>query len=118
MNATTTGTIDATAMSGSYDTPVDHDWFAVSLVAGHSYTFSAVGTSGTLNDVAIDLRDANRDILNSSDAAVDGGVGGTASFTYTATATGTEYLPTSAGGRNYTSLTGNYQITATDTTPT
>src|SRR5581483_8549826 len=78
------GTIDATAMAGSYDSSADHDWYAVSLTASHTYAFTAKGISGTLNDVAIDLRDANRNILNASGAAVDSGPGGTASFTYAA----------------------------------
>src|SRR5713226_9942499 len=112
MNGTVTNTIDAAAMSGSFSTSFDHDWFAVSLVAGHSYSFSAHGTSGTLNDVAIDLQNSSRNIQNAG--MVDGGVNGTASFTYTATATGTFYLAISAGGSNPASLTGNYQISATD----
>ena len=42
MNGTVTNTIDAAAMSGSFSTSFDHDWFAVSLVAGHSYSFSVI----------------------------------------------------------------------------
>jgi Ca2+-binding RTX toxin-like protein len=113
MNGTVSNTIDAAAMSGSFSTSFDHDWFAVSLVAGHSYSFSAHGTSGSLNDVAIDLQNSSRSIQNSQ-GVVDGGVNGTASFSYTAAATGTLYLAISGGGNSPASLTGNYQISATD----
>src|SRR5207248_1696376 len=78
----------------------------------HSYTFTAIGSTGTpLSDLAMDLRDANGNILVS---VVDGGVNGAASLSRTATATGTDYLAISAGGSNPASLTGNYQITAID----
>jgi hypothetical protein len=104
------GKIDATPMSGSFDTSLDHDWYAVNLIAGAHYTFTAVGTSGTLNDVAIDLTDANRNIVNSQ-GLVDGGPNGTATFTYTATTTGTFYLAVGAGGSDPADQLGNYNIT-------
>jgi hypothetical protein len=107
------GSIDATPMSGSFDTSLDHDWFAVNLTAGHHYTFSAVGATGGLNDVAIDLSDASRNILNSQ-GVVDGGTNGTATFTYTAAATGTFYLAIGAGGSNPADLLGGYEVTAID----
>jgi hypothetical protein len=107
------GRINGAPESGSFNTSLDHDWFAVSLVAGHSYTFSAQGTSGSLNDVAIDLRDSSRAILDRQ-GVVDAGANATSSFTYTATSSGTEYLDISAGGNNTAGLSGDYQITATD----
>ena len=39
------GTIDAVPVNGSFDTSLDHDWFAVNLTAGHNYAFSAQGLS-------------------------------------------------------------------------
>jgi hypothetical protein len=108
----TTGRIDGMPESGSFDTSLDHDWLAVSLIAGHHYTFSAFGTDD-LNDVAIDLRDSSRTILDGQ-GVVDGGVAHLSSFTYTATSSGTEYLDISAGGSNPASLAGGYQITVTD----
>jgi len=39
MNGLVFGSIDAAAASGSFDPSFDHDWFAVSLTAGHSYVF-------------------------------------------------------------------------------
>src|SRR5262249_50782521 len=59
INGTASGAIDATPMSGSFNTALDHDWFAVSMTAGHVYSFSAFATSGSLDDLAIDLVDAN-----------------------------------------------------------
>ena len=66
-----------------------------------------------MNDVAIDLRDSSRTILDSQ-GVVDAGAHATSSFTYTATSSGTEYLEISAGGNNPASLTGDYQVTVTD----
>ena len=109
----TTGVLGVTPMAGSFDTSLDHDWIAVTLEAGHHYTFSALGTSGSLNDVAIDLRDTNRNILNSQ-GVVDGGPNGTATFTYTAAATGTVYLDVTAGGSNAANLLGFYQASFID----
>src|SRR5579883_157534 len=110
----TTGNIDSTPMSGSFNKSVDHDWYAIPLFAGHHYTFSAAsaGTFG-LTDVAIDLSDANRNILNSQ-GVVDSGANGTATFTYTATTTGKVYLDVAAGGSNAANLLGEYQVSVTD----
>jgi hypothetical protein len=118
MGGTTTGRIDGMPESGSFDTSLDHDWFAVSLIAGHVYTFSAQATPGpsdNLNDVAIDLRNSSRTILDSQ-GVVDAGANASSSFTYTATNSGTEYLDISGGGNNPAGLTGNYRITLVDTT--
>jgi hypothetical protein len=81
-----TGKIDAVPISGSANTTFDHDWYKVTLTANHSYTFSAVGTSGTLNDVAADLRDSSGTLKTS---VVDSGVNGTATFSYTPSASDT-----------------------------
>ena len=110
------GRINGTPESGSFDTSLDHDWWAVSLVAGHTYTFSAeivAATSDTLNEVAIDLRDSSRTILNSQ-GVVDAGPVFQTRFTYTAISSGTKYLDISAGGSNPASLIGNYQVFVTD----
>ena len=113
INGTISNTIDPTPMAGSANTSFDHDWFAVNLTSGHSYTFSAHGTSGTLNDVAIDLRDSSNAIVDPS-GVVESGVGGTATFNYTASGTATYYLAISAGGSYYLTATGGYSISADD----
>src|ERR1700712_4013510 len=84
-NGGTFGSIDAAPESGSFDTSLDHDWFAVSLIAGHDYVFSGLAMlgSGSLNDVAVALRDSSRNILDSQ-GVVDSGSAGS-SFSYTAT---------------------------------
>src|SRR5690349_16916341 len=105
-------TSDAVPMSGSANTSFDHDWYKVTLTAGHSYSFSAQGTSGTLNDVAIDLRDTGGS--NFVTSVIDGGVNGTARFNYTPSLSGTYYFAISAGGSNPASLTGNDSISVTD----
>jgi hypothetical protein len=107
------GTIDAVPETGSFDTSLDHDWFAVSLIAGRDYVFSAMPISGTLNDVAIALRDSSRTILNSQ-GVVDAGPNLTSRFTYAATSSGTAYLDISAGGNNPASQTGQYFVTYAD----
>ncbi|MGO9740455.1 MAG: putative Ig domain-containing protein [Roseiarcus sp.] len=116
MNGTITNAIDAVPESGSANMSFDHDWFSAHLVAGHSYTFSATGTSGTLNDVAIDLRDASGEIVNSENV-VDGGPNGSPSFIFTPSTSGAYFLAISAGGSNPAALTGSYQINATDNAP-
>src|SRR5712671_6266458 len=113
MNGTVSGTIEATPLSGSFDTSFDHDWYAVSLTRGHVYSFSTITTSGGVNDVAIDLSDASRNILNIQ-GVVDGGTNRSPNFAYMAGTTGTFYLAVSAGGSNPASLTGNYALTASD----
>src|SRR5437763_184676 len=50
------GTIEQNDLSG--DT-TDHDWYKVSLTAGHTYHCSASGTSGTLDAVAADVKHAS-----------------------------------------------------------
>jgi hypothetical protein len=100
------GTIDAVPENGSFDTTIDHDWFAVNLVAGHDYEFSAQSATIGLNDVAIVLRNSSGTVLNSPGIFENG-------FTYTATSSGTGYLDISAG-RNFPSQTGNYAIFAYD----
>src|SRR6266481_6018118 len=108
MNGTVSDTIEATPVSGSFDTSFDHDWYAVSLTRGHVYSFSTITTSGGVNDVAIDLSDASLNIQG----VVDGGTKGSPNFAYMAGTTGTFYLAVSAGGSNPASLTGNYTLTA------
>src|SRR5438874_336276 len=103
MDGTSNGTIDAVPESGSANTSFDHDWYKVVLTAGDSYAFSAQGVSGSLNDVAIDLRDPSGTLIPST-GPTDGGPGGTARFTYTPSSSGTYFLAISAGGSSPASL--------------
>ena len=45
----TTGAIDAVPETGSSNTTVDHDWYKVSLIANHKYTFSGGLVSGQIS---------------------------------------------------------------------
>ncbi|MFC2970485.1 hypothetical protein ACFOES_20495, partial [Acidimangrovimonas pyrenivorans] len=108
MDGTTIGTIDAIPISGSYDTTVDHDWFKVILSAGHDYHFSAQPTAATLDTVAIDLRDGNGLVQTPIPE------GSAPDFYYTPQTSGTYYFAISAGGSDYASKTGGYQINVSD----
>src|SRR5437868_6406058 len=50
---TNSGVIDQFDISGDV---IDHDWYKINLEAGHTYHLSAQGISGSLDAVAIDLR--------------------------------------------------------------
>ena len=113
MNDSVTGTIDPLPKTGSFDTSRDRDWLAVTLIAGHTYQFQAFALSGSLNDVAIDLRDANRNIVNSQ-GVVDAGAFGRPTFTYSATVGGTFYLDIGAGGSNPAGVTRTYDVSVRD----
>ena len=102
---TITGTIDPADVSGG----TDHDWYKVTLTAGHSYTFSAGLVSGNLGTVAIDLRDSNGTLI--ANTLVDSTA---PSFTYTPTSSGTFYLAVSAGGSDLQSQQGTYTVHLAD----
>ena len=103
--------INSAPMSGSGDKSYDHDWFKVVLTAGHSYTFSAQGTSGNLNDVAIDLRNSSGTQIT---GLVDPGANTPAVLNYTPSTSSTYFLALSAGGNNPASLTGSYSLSLKD----
>ena len=107
----TTETTGAVAVGGSatgdIETSKDFDWFAVDLVAGHTYVIDLEGTDsggGALQDPVLrGLYDAggNR-IAGARDN--DGGVGRDARLTFTATTTGTYYIE----ARGHSNHTGDY----------
>jgi len=103
------GEIDATPEAGSFNTLIDHDWYAVTLTAGHTYSFLAQ-SAGTLTDFAMALRDANRNTVDRQ-GVVDANF---PNFTYTPRVTGTYYLDISAGGSNPQGQTGGYDIITSD----
>ena len=68
------------------------DWIAVTLVAGHIYSFGSVGLGAAgsgVTDPLLKLRAANGTVLAQND---DGGPGFCADMTFTATASGTFYI--------------------------
>lgn len=85
----------------------DHDWVAITLIAGHSYTFTLSGYGsgvGTLSDPIFSLRDSNGYEIALND---DGGLGFDSLLNFTATASGTYYLDAGAWNNN---STGTYEL--------
>jgi hypothetical protein len=90
---------------GTLSTNADHDWYAVSLVAGQTYTFAMTGTG--VNNVV----DPYLQLYNSAGNTIvrwddDGLQGNNSIFNYTATTTGTYYIdagayPTYGGSGQY-----------------
>jgi len=90
------------------DTAGDHDWFAVSLTAGQTYTFSTLApSSGVSVDTTLTLRNSSGTQLQFNDDA-----GGTvfSSITFTAASSGTYFVDV---GAYSDSLTGGYGVRVT-----
>jgi hypothetical protein len=92
--------------SGVVNFNADHDWFRISLSAGRSYTFSAVGSS--LRDPTVSLRDANG---NQRGFADDSGGSLNPILGFTTQVSGTYYLD--VGSKNNVG-SGAYTLYATD----
>ena len=95
--ATISGTIDQFDLNGD---PIDADYYQVSLIGGHRYTFTAnanVSTSDTLDQVFVRLRDSNGNKLTPDKGGAEGP---TPTFTFDTPGSGitTFYLAVSAGG--------------------
>lgn len=87
----------------------DHDWYAVDLVAGQTYTFALVGTgTNNVSDSYLYLRGSSGTLITSDN---DSGPGSSSSITYTATASGTYYLD---AGANNNVGTGQYTVSVTN----
>ncbi len=99
------------SVNGTIETAGDKDWFAVTLVANSSYSFSLnAASTGGLPDPYLKLYSGTGAFLASND---DAGQGLNSFLPYTATTSGTYYLE--ALSSNFTSntvLTGKYVLTA------
>jgi hypothetical protein len=73
--------------SGTINSAADQDWFSISLVAGQSYTFDAIGSS--LSDPELTLRNSAGTPLAYDD---DGGSGFNSQINFTAPTTETFFL--------------------------
>ena len=115
--SSTTQTTGAVAVGGSatgeIETSKDFDWFAVDLVAGHTYVIDLEGADsggGALQDPVLrglyDV-DGNR-IAGARDN--DGGAGRDARLTFTAATTGTYYIE----ARGHSNQTGEYTVRVTE----
>lgn len=100
---------------GTIEQPLDHDWFAVDLLAGHQYRFdllsgsSGVGFSALSDPYLSGLHDAGGNAIpNTSDD--DSGSGNNASLVHTIASSGTYYVAAAAHG----DATGNYAVNVTD----
>ncbi|RYY44911.1 MAG: hypothetical protein EOP59_05370 [Sphingomonadales bacterium] len=116
-NTGTTGTIalDGT-LTGAIDTLGDHDWYAITLVAGQRYTFQTTSSgTGVGADTTITIRDSTGAFdLGYND---DGGSQGSAfysSLTFTAQTSGTYYVD--VGGYNNED-TGTYRLSVSQPPP-
>jgi hypothetical protein len=84
----------------------DHDWFRISLRAGETYQFRALGP--TLNDPTLTLRN----VFGTQLAFNDDAEGLNPLINYTATSTGTYYLDAGGFGSNI----GRYSVVASEGT--
>ena len=116
--AGSTATLGTVAVGGSrtgnIETVGDTDWFRISLVAGHTYTFNLSGAAtgqGTLPDPFLRLRDSVGTSLAFND---DNGTNLNSRVSFTATTGGTYYLST---GSATTTGIGTYTLSAADVTP-
>ena len=110
----TTGTVAVGgSATGDIETSKDFDWFAVDLVAGHTYVIGLEGADsggGALQDPVLrGLYDAagNR-IAGARDN--DGGAGRDARLTFTAATTGAYYIE----ARGHLNQTGDYTVRVTE----
>ena len=115
--SSTTQTTGAVAVGGSatgeIETSNDFDWFAVDLVAGHTYVIDLEGADsggGALQDPVLrGLYDADGNrIAGTRDN--DGGAGRDARLTFTAATTGAYYIE----ARGHLNQTGEYTVRVTE----
>ena len=96
------------SVTGNLETIGDRDWFAVTLVAGTTYTFRQ--NSGTLADPLLRLRDGNGVLITSHDDI--SGADRNSLITYTAATTGVYYLEANTADAGNAAGTGTYTISA------
>lgn len=109
------------SVTGELEVESDRDWFAVTLDAGRSYTFSLSGIDGgggLLGNPHLALHDAEGNVVEVNSAFVfddDGGIGRDARLTFTPTDSGTFYLVASASADNQR---GTYELSVEADPPT
>jgi methionine-rich copper-binding protein CopC len=97
--------VDRPASIGRIDAVSDRDLFRVSLSAGTTYVFDALGASGGLEDPYLSLYGPSFGLIALDD---DSGAGLASRIVYTATASGNFYLGVSDAGTD----TGAYSLAA------
>ena len=116
--AATAGAIEVGgSVTGEINSARDFDWFALDVVAGHTYVIDLEGSetdAGTLaNPQLRGLFDAGGGRLPGTTNDRDGGEGLNSRMTWTAGETGTVYVV----ARGHKNDTGTYTLSVTDTTP-
>ena len=106
----TTGTVAVGGTAtGEIETPRDHDWFAVELVAGATYVIDLEGVDsggGTLDSTVLrGVYDAGGQFIAGTRTG-RGGEGDDARLVFTATETGTHYIAARGSGQ----ATGTYTV--------
>ncbi|THD58620.1 NF038122 family metalloprotease [Phenylobacterium sp.] len=92
----------------------DHDWFAVQLQAGDTYTINEIGATGhggTLADPFLELHDASGNVVASNDDITDG-TDPDSRIVYTATQSSTYYVDAGAFVDGYA---GSYTVSIAQT---
>jgi Ca2+-binding RTX toxin-like protein len=102
--------------TGTINTENDRDWFAVTLVAGQTYQFDLVSSSGAnpLTDPYLELRNEFGAIQAIDD---DGGPGLNSRITFTAATSGTYFLNATAFDNPGQTDVGDYTISFNNGTP-
>lgn len=99
-----------TPVSGALDTPGDHDWFRIDLIAGQRYSFTTSAIGDGITDTLLRLRDPSGNVVAENDDISDDILFSAISFT--ATTSGTYFLDV---GGYADARTGAYQVVARST---
>ncbi len=100
-------TIGAATTNDALQSTGDHDWFAVSLVAGQIYEFTTANGGGANIDTTLMLRNASGALVGYNDDSSATNI--FSRIRFAATASGTYYLDVGAWGN---ASTGNYTVQA------
>ena len=112
-DSTTTVNLDiGGTVTTTIDTVGDRDWYRVTLVAGHRYSFSTASVNNNDVDTYLRLYDPSGTLLLSDD---DGGPGTFSAIHFTATTSGTYFIAASTYNDQ---TTGTFTVRAMDTAPT
>ncbi len=114
-NVRTTGVLhDGMSTASAIDVAGDHDWYALSVVRGASYSvkLSGDGSASSLGRVSLALRDANGNLISSSSSSYSSA---TATIGFSATANKKVFLDASAYDSDDS---GSYRISILSTAPT
>ncbi len=113
-DTSTTGSVAVGGVAaGEIGSSGDRDWFAVDLVAGHTYVIDLRGRptdDGTLSDPYLrGLHDADGNLISGT-TNDDGGEGRNSRLTFTASESGTYFIAAGA----YSSRQGTYELEVTE----